>query len=97
LKAYKELDFGRVWGGLSYRRSLDGAEFVEGQQSVGDQKLQYVTPILGVNYKNFMVSYTYSHLVGDVKFDNGGFHQITLGLNLFCKREKYHCNCPAIN
>jgi hypothetical protein len=27
LKAYKELDFGRVWGGLSYRRSLDGARY----------------------------------------------------------------------
>jgi type IX secretion system PorP/SprF family membrane protein len=97
IKAYKELDFGRLWGGLSYRRSLDGAQFVEGQQSVGDQKLQYVTPIVGLNFKNYMISSTYSHLLGDVKFDAGGFHQITLGLNLFCKREKYHCNCPAIN
>ena len=96
LKAFKELDFGRVWGGLSYRRSLDGAQFIEGN-SVGDQKLQYITPILGVNVKNFMFSYTYSHLMGDVKFDSGGFHQITLGINLFCKPEKYHCNCPAIN
>jgi hypothetical protein len=97
IKAYKELDFGRLWGGLSSRRSLDGAHFVEGHQSVGDQKLQYVTPIVGLNFKNYMISYTYSHILGDVKFDAGGFHQITLGLNLFCKREKYHCNCPAIN
>ena len=96
LKAYKELDFGRLWGGISYRRSLDGAQFVEGQ-SVGDQKLQYVTPIVGLNFKNYMVSYTYSHLLGNVKFDSGGFHQITLGINLFCKADKYHCNCPAIN
>ncbi|WP_133533666.1 PorP/SprF family type IX secretion system membrane protein [Flavobacterium dankookense] len=96
LKAYKELDFGRLWGGISYRRSLDGAQFVEGQ-SVGDQKLQYVTPIVGLNFKNYMVSYTYSHLLGNVQFDTGGFHQITLGINLFCKRDKYHCNCPAIN
>jgi type IX secretion system PorP/SprF family membrane protein len=96
LKAYKELDFGRLWGGLSYRRSLDGAQYVRGT-GVADQKLQYLTPIVGVNFKDFMVSYTYSHLIGDVKFDNGGFHQITLGINLFCKREKYHCNCPAIN
>ncbi len=96
LKAYKELDFGRLWGGISYRRSLDGAQFVEGQ-SIGDQKLQYVTPIVGLNFKNYMVSYTYSHLLGNVKFDSGGFHQITLGINLFCKADKYHCNCPAIN
>lgn len=96
LKVYKELDFGKLWGGLSYRRSLDGAQYVDGN-SVSDQRLQYITPIIGVNYKNFMFAYTYSALMGDVKFDNGGFHQITLGMNLFCEREKYECNCPAIN
>ena len=96
LKAYKELDFGKLWGGLSYRRSLDGAQYVEGN-AVATQKLQYFTPILGINYKNYMFAYTYSHLMGNVKFDNGGFHQITLGVNLFCKPEKYHCNCPAVN
>lgn len=96
LKVYKNLDFGRLWGGISYRRSLDGAQYVEGL-SVSDQKLQYVTPIVGVNFKNYMVSYTYSQLLGKVNFDNAGFHQITLGINLFCKPEKYHCNCPAIN
>lgn len=96
LKAYKNLDFGKIWGGLSYRRSLDGAEYVEGN-AISTQKLQYFTPILGVNYKNYMFAYTYSHLLGNVKFDNGGFHQITLGINLFCKPEKYHCNCPAVN
>ncbi len=96
LKAYKQMDFGKVWGGLSYRRSLDGAEYVE-NGAVKTQKLQYITPILGVNYKNFMFSYTYSYLTGSVNFDNGGFHQLTLGMNIFCKPEKYHCNCPAIN
>jgi type IX secretion system PorP/SprF family membrane protein len=96
LKAYKDLDWGKLWGGLSYRRSLDGAEYVQGN-GVASQKLQYVTPIIGVNYKQFVFAYTYSHLMGDVKFDAGGFHQLTLGLNLFCKPEKYHCNCPAIN
>jgi len=97
IKAYKDLDFGRLWGGLSYRRSLDGAQFVEGRAAVKDQKLQYVTPIIGINVKNFMFSYTYSYLLGNVTFDSAGFHQITLGINLFCKPEKYHCNCPAIN
>ena len=96
LKAYKELDFGRLWGGLSYRRYLDGAQYIEGT-GARDQNLQYFTPIIGVNYKNFMFAYTYSYLTGDVKFDNSGFHQITLGINLFCKREKYDCNCPAVN
>ena len=96
IKAYKDLDFGRLWGGLSYRRSLDGAQYVQGN-GIADQKLQYVTPIVGVNFKNYVFSYTYSQIIGNVKFDNAGFHQITLGINLFCKPEKYHCNCPAIN
>ncbi|KGO91055.1 PorP/SprF family type IX secretion system membrane protein [Flavobacterium subsaxonicum] len=98
LKLYKEMDFGRLWGGLSYRRSLDGAQYqaVAGG-SIEEQHLQYITPILGINYKNFMFAYTYSYLTGDVKFDNTGFHQITIGLNLFCKREKFDCHCPAVN
>ena len=96
IKAYKELDFGKLWGGISYRRSLDGAQYVQGN-GLADQKLQYITPIVGLNFKNYMVAYTYSHLLANVRFDAGGFHQITLGINLFCKPEKYHCNCPAIN
>jgi len=96
VKAYKDLDFGKIWGGLSYRRSFDAAQYQSGG-SVATQRLQYITPILGFNYNKFMFAYTYSHLVGDVKFDQGGFHQITLGINLFCQREKYDCNCPAIN
>jgi type IX secretion system PorP/SprF family membrane protein len=96
LKVYKNLDFGRVWAGLSYRRSFDSASYVDGT-SIGEQKLQYITPILGLNYKKFMFAYTYSHLTGNVKFDNGGFHQITLGIDLFCKNSRFDCNCPAVN
>lgn len=96
LKVYKTLDFGKIWGGLSYRRSFDGADYID-NNSVQTQKLNYITPILGVNYKDFMFSYTYTHLTGDVKFDNGGFHQITLGMNLWCRKERWHCKCPAIN
>jgi len=96
MKAYKNMDFGSIWGGLSYRRSLDGAEYTNGT-GVSSQKLQYITPIVGVNFNKFMFAYTYSHVSGPVKFDNGGYHQITLGIDLFCKPVKYECNCPAIN
>lgn len=96
LKVYKELDWGRLWGGLSYRRALDGAQYVDGN-GTSEQNLQYFTPIIGINYKNFMFAYTYSYLTGDVRFDNSGFHQLTIGINLFCKREKWDCNCPAVN
>jgi type IX secretion system PorP/SprF family membrane protein len=96
LKVYKTLDFGRLWGGISYRRSFDGAEYEDGA-SVGEQKLQWISPIVGVNYKKFMFAYTYSHILGDIKFDNGGFHQLTLGIDIFCKDNAWDCNCPAVN
>jgi type IX secretion system PorP/SprF family membrane protein len=96
IKAYKDFDFGKLWGGLSYRRSFDSAEYANGS-GVSKQRLQYFTPIVGVNFNNFMFAYTYSQVSGAMKFDNGGYHQITLGINLFCKAEKYECYCPAIN
>ena len=96
VKLYKDFDFGKLWGGLSYRRSFDATQYLS-NGTVETQSLQYITPLVGLNYKNFVFAYTYSHIVGDVKFDQGGFHQITLGINLFCKKERYDCNCPAIN
>ncbi len=96
MKAYKNMDFGSLWAVMSFRQGFDGAEYSSGSGTSG-QKLQYITPIVGLNYDNFMFAYTYSHVSGPIKFDTGGFHQITLGLNLFCKKERYDCNCPAIN
>jgi len=95
-KIYKTMDFGRLWGGISYRRSFDGAEFQDGT-GVSSQKLQYFTPFFGVDYNNFVFAYTYSYQANSVVFNNGGFHQITLGYNFNCRKEKYECNCPAIN
>ena len=62
-----------------------------------NQYLQYITPIVGVNYKKFMFAYTYSNVTGKIKYDTGAYHQITLGFDFGCKKEKYDCNCPAIN
>ena len=96
MKVYRDMDFGKVWGGLSYRRSFDGAEFLDGS-GTSSQKLQYFTPFVGIDYKNFVFAYTYSYQANSVVFDNGGFHQLTLGINFNCKKVKYDCECPAIN
>lgn len=96
-KAYKQMDFGSLWAGLSYRRSLDGAQYINGSSNVRSQKLQNITPIIGVNYNQFMFAYNYTHQTNPVVFTNGGFHQFTLGYNFNCRREKYDCNCPAVN
>ncbi|WP_281636363.1 PorP/SprF family type IX secretion system membrane protein [Flavobacterium marginilacus] len=96
IKAYKNLEMGQLWGGLSYRKSFDGAEFTNGG-GTNSQKLQYLTPVLGFNYKTFMFAYTYTHLLGEIQYGNSGFHQLTLGFNFSCRPQKYDCNCPAIN
>ena len=95
-KTYYDLDFGNAFAGISYRRSFDGAQFTDGA-GISSQKLQYITPVVGAEYNNFMLAYTYSYQSNSVVFNNGGFHQITLGLNFGCKREKYDCNCPSVN
>jgi len=95
-KSYKELDFGTLFAGISYRRSFDGAEFTTGS-GISSQKLQYFTPIVGAEYNNFMFAYTYSYQANSVVFNNGGYHQITLGYNFGCEKEKYDCKCPSVN
>lgn len=96
-KVYKQMEFGSLWGGLSYRQSLDGAQYIDNSNTINSQKLQNITPILGVNYKEFMFAYTYTYQTNAVVFTNGGFHQLSLGYNFNCRREKYSCNCPAVN
>jgi type IX secretion system PorP/SprF family membrane protein len=96
LKVYREMDFGRLWGGLSYRQAFEGAQFVSGS-TLNEQRLQWFSPVIGVNYKQFMFAYTYTHLTGDIRFDNAGFHQLTLGIDIFCQPSKWSCNCPAVN
>ncbi len=95
-KAFHRMDFGNLWGGVSYRRSFDGAEFLSGN-NISTQKLQLVSPVIGVNINDFMFAYTYSHNIGNIKFSNSGYHQITLGYNFLRGRERFDCLCPAVN
>lgn len=97
LKVYRGFNFGTLWGGLSYRRSLDGAEFSRDGVTVESQQLQYITPFLGVNYKKWLVGYTYSYQSNSVVLSNGGFHQLTLGYDFGKRKERWDCNCPAVN
>ena len=96
LKAYRKFDFGNIYAGVSYRRSFDGAQFTNGS-TVSSQKLQYITPLVGIEYNNFMFAYTYSYQSNSIVLDNGGYHQITLGFNFGCRKEKYDCECPSVN
>jgi hypothetical protein len=43
-----------------------------------------------------MLSYTYTKQLGEIVFSDTGYHQITLGINVFCKRQRAAA-CPNIN
>ena len=97
LKAYRELESGSFFGGISYRRSFEGAEYTTDGTEIKNQQLQYLTPFAGFEYKNFLFAYTYSQQFNSVVMSNSGFHQITLGYNFGKNRGRYECYCPGVN
>ena len=92
------MNYGRIWAGLSFRNSLEGAEYVRKYDDISGaegtlmkQDLQLITPLFGIDFKDFVFSYNYSHQFGDVNFGSGGFHQITIGFNFL--RGSIECDC----
>ncbi|TRO64550.1 type IX secretion system membrane protein PorP/SprF [Christiangramia sabulilitoris] len=97
MKAYYEIESGRLWGGLSYRNSFESTEYTAQGEEIKRQQLRYITPFVGVNYNKFIFGYTFSYQLNSLVLSNGGFHQITLGYNFGESRKRYDCKCPAIN
>lgn len=95
-RAIKRFDGGKAWAGISYRRSLDSSDYIEGT-GTEKQTMQHITPVLGINFHNFIFAYMYSYQMGNVTFGDGGFHHITLGYNFGVREDKYDCNCPNVN
>ncbi|WP_298782470.1 type IX secretion system membrane protein PorP/SprF [uncultured Polaribacter sp.] len=87
IKAYKDISNTQLWAALSYRRSFDINAI---------QNAEFISPILGVNYKNFMFSYAYTKQANDIVLTSGGFHQVSLGLNLWTRKQRAAA-CPNIN
>jgi hypothetical protein len=87
LKAYKNIgDKSQIWAALSYRQNFDS----------NIESFKMITPIIGINHKRFMFSYTYSSQIGEIVLENGGSHQVTLGYNVFCKKPRATA-CPNLN
>ncbi len=80
LKGFYGLQEGRLWAGISFRNSFKGAEYLDGA-TLSNQQLSTITPLIGIDYKNFIFAYNYSHQLGTIRFAQGGFHQITIGYN----------------
>lgn len=87
IKVYRNLEKSQIWAALSYRSSFESNSF---------RNAQYLSPIVGINFNKFMASYTYTKQYGDILFTDAGFHQITLGIDLLCRRSGLTA-CPNIS
>ncbi len=88
MKVYKKIDNTQIWAAFSYRKGFDNAT---------TEELNYLTPIVGVNINQFMVSYTYTKQSGELLFDDAGYHQISLGYNFGCRSPRKIGGCPNLN
>lgn len=86
-KAYKDFNKAQLWGALSYRKGFDTKPI---------EDLVYITPIIGVNYNKWMFSYTYTRQMNDIVLTDLGFHQVSIGVNLFTRKPRAAA-CPNIN
>ena len=87
-KFYKNIEKSKLWLALSFR------QFFGGKNS---EKWSYLSPIVGVNYGNFLFSYTYKEQLGNLSIaPKGGFHQLTLGWDVFVRKSRLAA-CPNIN
>ncbi|MDD7913670.1 type IX secretion system membrane protein PorP/SprF [Polaribacter ponticola] len=87
IKAYKNISKTQLWAAISYRRSFDTNAI---------ENSHFLSPILGVNYQNLMFSYTFTNQMNDIVLSSAGYHQISLGVNLWT-REQRAAACPNIN
>ncbi|WP_010177121.1 PorP/SprF family type IX secretion system membrane protein [Aquimarina agarilytica] len=98
IKVYRTLKNNRkAYLGVSYRRALDDSSFEDDRNIIVQEQLSYVSPLFGVDLGQWKFAYTYTKQLNEVVFSNDGFHQITIGYNFGCRKQRYHCNCPAIN
>lgn len=80
LKLYRYVRQGRIWLGVSYRNDLVGAG--SSSQNINQKTtLQWVTPLVGMDYKNVLFAYNYANTRGDTRFSTTGIHQVSLGFS----------------
>lgn len=81
-KIYKLVSNGRLWLGASYRRNFTPVKTLSGPSSA-EQNYRHFTPVFGLNYKQFMVSYHYTNTLGKINLGTTGLHYFSLGISIF--------------
>jgi len=87
LKAYKTFSQTQLWAALSYRRGFDKNAI---------ENAAFFSPIIGLNYQNYLFSYTYTNQMNETVLTTTGFHQVSVGINLWTRTPRAAA-CPNIN
>ena len=82
LKTHHSLRDAQIWGGFSYRNGLTQT-LAYNQGTQYSQSFNQLSAITGFSSKKWTFSYTYTFALNDIKISNSGFHQFTLGFDLF--------------
>ncbi len=89
LKSHHSVRNAQLWVGLSYRKGL--TDTVTSNRAINyTEPFTQLSSIIGLKQAKWMISYTYTLGMGNIKINNSGFHQISLGLDIF--KTKYRIN-----
>ena len=81
LKSHHNIRQTQLWVGVSYRKGLTNT-LTNNELTPYAEPFDQLTTITGLRHKKWTFSYTYSVGLGDIKINNGGFHQFTLGIDI---------------
>lgn len=70
----------RLWAGISYRKDFHGLR-TETENISNKNTLEWLSPLLGMNYKKIMLSYNYAKMTGQPRFSTAGIHQLCFGFS----------------
>lgn len=81
LKSYHIIRETQFWLGTSYRKGLTST-LTNNANTPYSEPFSQLTAILGTKHNKWTFSYTYTVGIGNIKINNSGFHQLTLGIDI---------------
>ena len=80
LKSHHSIRQTQLWLGTSYRKGLTDT-LTESATAAYSEPFNQFTLLTGVKHQNWTFSYAYTVGLGNIKINNTGFHQFTLGID----------------
>jgi type IX secretion system PorP/SprF family membrane protein len=84
LKSHHSLRETQLWAGTSYRKGITNT-LTNNATEPYSEPFSQLSGIMGIKHNKWTFSYTYTVGIGNIKINNTGFHQFTLGLDILSK------------